>query len=228
MTSPVTSASDLFSQLGLATAKPVKKQELGQDDFLRLMTEQLKNQDPMKPMDSTAFLGQLAQFSTVSGIQSLNTSFGSLSSSLNSNQALQAAGLVGERVLVPSDTGTLAATGSLDGAVDVPTGTGDVSVDVVDAAGTTLRTMDLGVQPQGLAHFSWDGTDATGARAPAGGYTLRAHANVGGKAQSLSALAVGRVDSVTLNGTDGLVLNLAGMSPVAFNQVRQIMAASSS
>lgn len=228
MTSPVSSASDLFSQLGLAAASPAKKQQLGQDDFLRLMTEQLKNQDPLKPMDSTAFLGQLAQFSTVSGIQSLNTSFGSLSSSMNSNQALQAAGLVGERVLVPSDTGTLGATGSLDGAVDVPTGAGSVAVDVVDAAGTTLRTIDLGAQPQGLAHFSWDGTLAGGARAPAGGYALRAHANVGGKVQSLSALAVGRVDSVTLNGTDGLVLNLAGMSPVAFNQVRQIMAASSS
>lgn len=228
MTSPVSSASDLFSQLGLAAALPAKKQQLGQDDFLRLMTEQLKNQDPLKPMDSTAFLGQLAQFSTVSGIQSLNTSFGSLSSSMNSNQALQAAGLVGERVLVPSDTGTLGATGSLDGAVDVPTGAGSVAVDVVDAAGTTLRTIDLGAQPQGLAHFSWDGTLAGGARAPAGGYALRAHANVGGKVQSLSALAVGRVDSVTLNGTDGLVLNLAGMSPVAFNQVRQIMAASSS
>ncbi len=228
MTSPVTSASDLFSQLGLASTKASKKQELGQDDFLRLMTEQLKNQDPMKPMDSTAFLGQLAQFSTVSGIQSLNTSFGSLSSSMNSNQALQAAGLVGERVLVPSDTGTLGATGSLDGAVDVPTGAGSVAVDVVDAAGTTLRTIDLGTQPQGLAHFSWDGTLAGGTRAPAGGYSLHAHGNVGGKVQSLSALAVGRVDSVTLNGTDGLVLNLAGMSPVAFNQVRQIMAASSS
>ena len=228
MTSPVSSASDLFSQLGLAAASPAKKQQLGQDDFLRLMTEQLKNQDPLKPMDSTAFLGQLAQFSTVSGIQSLNTSFDSLSGSMTSNQALPAAGLVGERVLVPSDTGTLGATGSLDGAVDVPTGAGSVGVDVVDAAGTTLRTIDLGAQPQGLAHFTWDGTLAGGARAPAGGYTLRAHANVGGKVQSLSSLAVGRVDSVTLNGTDGLVLNLAGMSPVAFNQVRQILAASSS
>ena len=225
MTSPV---SDIFSNLGLSATPAVKKQELGQGDFLKLMTEQLKNQDPLKPLESTQFLAQLAQFSTVSGIQNLNSSFSTLSTSLNSNQALQAASLVGERVLVPSDTGVLAASGNLDGAVDVPTGAGDVAVDVVDASGATVRSMDLGTQAAGLAHFSWDGVNATGTRAAAGTYSLRAHTSVGGQSQSLSALAVGRVDSVTLNGSDGLVLNLTGMSPVAFNKVRQIMAASSS
>jgi flagellar basal-body rod modification protein FlgD len=219
--------SDLFSQLGLASAKPARKQELGQDDFLRLMTEQLKNQDPLKPMESTQFLAQLAQFSTVQGIESLNSSFASLSGSLSSNQALQGASLVGQRVLVPSDTAALGATGILEGAVDVPAGAGSVTVDIVDSSGATVRTIDLGAQSQGLAHFAWDGNDAAGARAPAGSYALRAHGNLGGRALSLDALAIGRVDSVTLNGADGLILNLAGMSPVAFNQVRQIMAASS-
>lgn len=228
MTTGVNSASDLFSSLGLAQKVAAKKQELGQDDFLRLMTEQLKNQDPLKPMESTQFLAQLAQFSTVQGIESLNSSFGTLSSSLASNQALQAAGLVGESVLVASDTGHLGASGSLDGAIDVPAGASNVAVDVIDSSGATVRTIALGTASEGLAHFSWDGNDASGARAAAGTYALRAHGTIGGAAQSLDTLAVGRVDSVDLNGTDGLVLNLAGMSPVAFNKVRQIMAASSS
>src|SRR4051812_6621537 len=102
MTNPLSSAADLFSSLGLSKTTAAKKQELGQGDFLRLMTEQLKNQDPLKPMESTQFLAQLAQFTSVQGIQNLNTSFGSLASSLTSNQALQGASLVGERVLVPS------------------------------------------------------------------------------------------------------------------------------
>ena len=76
----------------LALKEPVKKTDksLGQDDFLNLMLTQLQNQDPTNPMDSSNFMSQIAQFSTVNGITDLNSSFASLSSSLQSNQALQA------------------------------------------------------------------------------------------------------------------------------------------
>lgn len=232
MTTSGVNSSDLFSNLGLAQAKPAGAvtgvgQKLGQADFLRLMTEQLKDQDPLKPMDSTQFLAQLAQFSTVQGIDSLNTSFGTLSTSMNSDQVLQAAGLVGKGALVKSDTGELGATGSLAGAVDVPSGAGAVSVDILDASGATVKSISLGTLPQGLAQFSWDGTNSNGARVPAGSYAIRAHGTIGGQPQALDTLAVGRVDSVSLDPTSGLTLNLAGMSPVALNQVRQITAASS-
>ena len=94
MTTPVDGSFDL-SSLGLGVPAATKKTDLGQTDFLNLMMTELKNQDPTKPMDSSSFLGQLAQFGTVSGLANLQTSFDSLKTSLVSNQALQAASLVG-------------------------------------------------------------------------------------------------------------------------------------
>ncbi|HEX5050079.1 MAG TPA: flagellar hook capping FlgD N-terminal domain-containing protein, partial [Gammaproteobacteria bacterium] len=119
-----------LASLGLTQPKAEKKQELGQDAFLQLMVTQLKNQDPFKPLDSGEFLGQLAQFGTVQGLSGLQTSFDGLASSLVSNQALQAASLVGRTALVETDHGAIAAGGSLDGAVDVPAATGGVAVEI--------------------------------------------------------------------------------------------------
>ena len=92
--------SPIPSQFGLETiggpsssaGKPDDSGKLGQEEFLRLMITQLKNQDPTKPLDSGEFLGQLAQFGTVSGLADLKSSFTELAGSLVSNQALQAAG----------------------------------------------------------------------------------------------------------------------------------------
>ena len=106
-----------FSNLGIGVPKATdKKSDLGQGDFLTLMTTQLKNQDPFKPLDSGAFLGQLAQFGTVSGLAGLQTSFDSLKTSLISNQALQAASLVGRAALVDSSTMATGAGQSVGGA----------------------------------------------------------------------------------------------------------------
>src|SRR6476619_7844041 len=93
--------------LGVDTSK--KSAALGQADFLRLMTEQLKNQDPLKPLDNAQFLGQLAQFSTVQGIDSMQGAMNSMASVMENDQALRAAALVGHDALVNADSLTLAA-----------------------------------------------------------------------------------------------------------------------
>jgi flagellar basal-body rod modification protein FlgD len=95
--------------------------ELGQDDFLELMVAQLKNQDPMKPMESGEFLGQLAQFGTVNGIRSLQSSSKGLLSTLQSVQALQASNLVGRSVLVKGEAGLWIKEGHLSGMIELPT-----------------------------------------------------------------------------------------------------------
>src|SRR5450432_3215963 len=86
---------------------------LGGTDFLTLMLAQLKNQDPTSPVDSNTFLQQLASLSEVQGITQLNTSFGTLSSSISANQALQASSLLGHKALVASSTAQLAAAGTV-------------------------------------------------------------------------------------------------------------------
>lgn len=211
-----------LSDLGIATQQNrAQKQALGQDEFLKLMTTQLKNQDPFKPMESGEFLGTIAQFSTVSGIQSLQSSFEGLAASLSSNQTLQAAQMVGRAVLVPSQVGFLPEEGLLMGAADLPSG-GEVSIEIRDASGQVVRHLDLGEQPAGLAEFTWDGVADDGTQLPEGSYTIAAFLRQGGGATSVSTLGVGLVNSVSL-GANGLTLDLLGMAPVALTQVRQIL-----
>lgn len=135
---------------------------------------------------------------------------------------LQGANLVGRSVLVPSEEGYLPADGELQAAAYVPS-SGQVVVDVVDASGQVVRTLDLGTQPAGFARFSWDGTTASGERLAAGTYTLDARLVQGGAQQSLATLAVGRVQSVATSTSHGLVLELLGLAPTALADVQQIL-----
>ena len=100
-----------------------QKDQLGQAEFLELMIAQLKNQDPFKAMDPSQFLGQLAQFGTVTGSQELQTAFGTQSDATRSTQVLDGSTMVGREVLVASEGATLQAEGAVKGAFDVPTGT---------------------------------------------------------------------------------------------------------
>jgi len=197
--------------------------DLGINDFLTLMSAQLQNQDPLKPLDSTAFVAQLAQFGSVSGIQKMQTNIQDLTDSLRSSQALSGAGLVGHDVLAPASAATLGATGTIDGAFDVPSGTSAIQVTVTDSSGQEVRTFLVSPQT-GLTNFFWDGTADDGSRAAAGTYTIKAVANVGGTNQSLDPMLTGRVSSVTIDaqGT-GLTLNTTTLGSVALGDVRQVM-----
>lgn len=202
-------------------AQVAAQKTMGQDDFLKLMLTQLKNQDPIKPMDNGEFLGQMAQFSTVSGIEKLQSSFAALSSSLQSDQALQAAALVGRTALVPAGAARIAAGESVEGAVELPSSAVDVTVVITDAAGEVVRQIDLGTRPAGFAEFAWDGLDAGGAPAPAGSYAISARARIAGRTESASTFVAAHVDSVTLGGSGGLALNLAQLGSAPLASVRR-------
>jgi flagellar basal-body rod modification protein FlgD len=199
-----------------------KKDQLGQAEFLELMIAQLKNQDPFKAMDPSQFLGQLAQFGTVSGIAEIKEAFGTLSSAMRSSQVLDGATMVGREVLVPSDEVLLQAEGSVRGAIDVPTGTNALQVNIRDASGTLVRRMTMPTT-SGLQEFSWDGLADNGTRAPAGEYTFEAVANVAGKSGSLEMLMAGRVNSVTIDAATGLTLNTSTLGSRSLGDVRRVM-----
>lgn len=215
-------SNNTYSELGLSLKASEKKADnLGQSDFLKLMTTQLQNQDPLKPLESNDFLGQIAQFSTVSGIQGLQDAFTSLSSSLTSSQSLQASGLVGHGVLYPSKTGYLDGEAGLSGGVEV-SASGQLAVEIVDASGAVIRRLDYGTQAAGTRYFNWDGKDSGGNTMPSGSYSIRATLTRNGTAEAAPTLAAGLVQSVAL-GSQGLSLNLAGLGTVAFSDVRQII-----
>ena len=199
-----------------------KKDQLGQAEFLELMIAQLKNQDPFKAMDPSQFLGQLAQFGTVSGIAEIKEAFGTLSESMRSSQVLDGATMVGREVLVPSDEVMLQAEGSVRGAIDVPTGTNALQVNIRDANGALVRRMTLPTT-SGLQEFSWDGIADNGTRAPAGEYSIEAVANIAGKSGSLEMLLASRVNSVTIDSAKGLTLNTNTLGSRALSDVRRVM-----
>ena len=221
-----TIAGDIYSSLGLdggaaAATRDRKDDALGQADFLLLMTEQLKHQDPLNPMENSAFLGQLAQFSTVQGIQELNSQVQNFSSALASDQILRGAALVGHTVLVPSGKVALPEDGGATGAVAAP-GAGTVLFEVTDANGQKVREFSVEAARAGEVAFAWDGTDAAGGRLPAGAYGIKATwLDNSGKAEVLDTYVHGRVESVTV-GSDGLYLNLPGLGTAPLDYVLRV------
>jgi flagellar basal-body rod modification protein FlgD len=199
-----------------------KKDQLGQGQFLELMVAQLKNQDPFKAMDPSQFLGQLAQFGTVTGIQEMQGAFASLSEALRSSQVLGGSNMVGRDVLLATDAVKLGEQGAINGAIEVPNGATSVELNVRDASGQLIRRVMLPAT-EGLNEFSWDGLADNGARAAAGSYKLEAVANVGGKSASLETLVTDRVASVTIDANHGLILNTRALGAHALGDVRRVM-----
>jgi flagellar basal-body rod modification protein FlgD len=218
-------STNTYAQLGIAqqqgiTTKP-RKTELGEDDFLRLMTEQMKNQDPTKPLDSTGFLAQLAQFSTVKGIQGVNESLQGVGAMLGESQALQAASMVGRDAYLATDHVTLdAPNGSTPREVRgvvTATAAGPVTVAIKDGAGQVVRTITVQATGAGDVDFTWDGKRDSGAALPAGDYKLAAQAD--GKDVALQFAA--RIDSVSFT-PQGMVLNVHGQGAVTFDRITRI------
>lgn len=218
-----TSAFDFRTLQDLTAKESEKGKSLGQEDFLKLMTTQLQNQDPMKPMENGDFLAQIAQFSTVQGIGDLNDNFSALSASLVSNQALQATNLVGHQVLAPTGVAALQTGGTIRGSVELPSASGEVVVNVLDQSGQVVRRLELGSQAAGSVDFQWDGLKNDGQYAGAGNYFLSAEASVDGQYQTVDTLLVSDVRSVTLSNSGGLLLDLDGIGALDFSEVRQIL-----
>ena len=187
--------------------------------FLTLLTTQLNNQDPLNPLDNAQLTSQLAQMSTVSGIEQMNTTLQSLLAQGGANQLLQAGAMVGKSVLVPGDV-LQAGNGSADFAVQLPSSAQDVQVTVSDAAGNVVRTLDAGSLPSGLSQLRWDGTNDAGQAVPAGAYRIGVQAANGGSAVAATPLVFGQVASVAQSANGGFTLDLAGGGSAQLSDVR--------
>lgn len=196
---------------------------LGKDAFLQLLVTQMQNQNPLDPQDNGEFVAQLAQFSSLESMQSLNSSVGTIVNNYQSSQALQASSLVGRSVIAQTDTALVDTTAGLTGSVALTSSSSNTTVGVYDAKGDLVRSIDLGSQSAGDASFTWDGKDSDGAVAAAGTYTFKAAATVDGTATAMSTSLPATVTSVTM-GTNGgeMALNLAGLGSVALSKVQTI------
>jgi len=204
-----------------AGSTPASTTSSTQDQFLKLLTTQLQNQDPLNPMDNAQMTSQLAQISTVDGITQLNATLQSLVSNANSSQALQAAALVGHGVLVPGSALSLQQGQAVAG-VDLASAADDVVATIKDANGLAVRKLDLGAMVAGASSFAWDGKTDSGATAADGAYTVSLAATQGGGAVTANALQVGMVSSVA-NSSQGASLNVAGLGTFSLSDVKQIL-----
>ena len=215
----------LYADLGLSA--PVqqnsKRNELGQEDFLKLMTTQLQSQDPFKPADNAEFMSQLAQFGTVTGIEDLKTEIQNLAGSLVSNQTFQAAGMLGRTVLIPATHSVLEQGGVIEGAVELPNAVSSLNIGIYDPAGQLVKNVSLGSQAPGMVSFDWDGLATDGKVVPPGRYEIRAEASSGGINEAFEVLIADEVQSVSLPAAGAaLTMELAGLGKVNFSDIRQI------
>ncbi|WP_054112972.1 flagellar hook assembly protein FlgD [Marinagarivorans algicola] len=210
-----------------------KSGELGQKAFLKLMITQMENQDPLSPQENTEFIAQLAQFSSVEALDSMNNKFDNLTENFVANQALQASSLVGRSVAVSSEIAQLDAGDIVAASVDVPASTNSVTVKIYAESGELLDQADLGAQGAGEMVARWNGeklevngtvlewNSSTEGGHPPGIYRMEFEASIDGEPTQLNAALSANVNSVTV-GKDGvLTLNLAGIGPVKMSEVKQ-------
>lgn len=238
MTTTNSVTNNPYAALGLAASTATNgttgggTQTLDMNSFMKLLTTQLQNQDPTNPTDNSQMVAQLAQFSALQGINQLNTTVSGFQTSVQSNQIMQAASLVGKAAIVKggsayvststSSTGAQQTSGLL-GAVDVPTGATDLKVTITNANGQVVNTQSVPITGSAQPTFAWNGLLPDGSTAPAGTYKVTASATVDGKGVAAQTYVGAVIDSVGVS-SNGPKLNLAGGLPSAqLSDVVQIL-----
>ncbi|MBI5837321.1 MAG: flagellar hook assembly protein FlgD [Candidatus Eisenbacteria bacterium] len=197
---------------------------LGKEDFLLLLTAQLRNQDPMQPIQNEAFVAQLAQFSSLEQMQNMNDG---MATSILLNQSVNnslTTGLIGRDVEARGDQFTLSAGGKVDLGFNLSGAAGSVKVEVVDSSGKVVATVKSGSMGEGSHTVAWDGNGADGQPAPAGEYTFKVTAtDAKGAAVPAETLVRGRVTGVKFS--HGQTYLLVGDRSVSLSDVTQIVEA---
>lgn len=191
-----------------------------QDRFMTLLITQMKNQDPLNPMDNAQVTSQMAQLSTVTGINKLNNTLDSLISNVQTGQSYQASSMIGHNVLVSGNDVSTTGTGGYFG-VDLPSGADKLSITIKDSAGTAVRTVTLGAQKAGTLPLNWDGLTDKGVAAATGSYQFEVTATTAGKSVDATGLSYSQVLSIS-NSTSGIKLNLSNLATVSTSDVKEI------
>lgn len=205
---------------GTGTAKATSTTTDAQNRFLKLLTTQLKNQDPLNPMDNAQMTSQLAQISTVDGIEKLNATLQKMLASTVDSEATQAAALVGHQVMVAGGGLTLGASGAAGG-VELKAAADQVVLTIKDANGLVMQTLNLGNLDAGTHNFVWDGKTDAGAQAVNGAYSVSVAAKRGTEKVEASTLELAGVVSIN-RSSSGVTLDLGKLGLAKMSDVKQI------
>ena len=216
--------TDLYWQEETVKIADGTEQQLSQVDFFSMLTEQLANQDPTKPVDNDQMVAQMTSFTMADGISQLNEKFETFASSMTSNQALQASSLIGQNVLVQGNVGFKGSDGEGISGVVVNEGTvQNMTISIENQFGEVVKTIDAGTQTAGNIQFDWDGKDQQGNLMRAGEYVISATGELNGEGVQLNTAVNRHVGSVSLAGSgQGVILNLDGDVSINLDDVIQI------
>jgi len=217
MLSATTASTATTGTTSSSTATAATSTTATQDRFMTLLVAQLKNQDPMSPMDNAQMTSQMAQINTVTGIQQVNDTLKSMATQFTSLQVLQGSSMVGHNVLVASNTLTRSA-GIASGAVDLAGKADAVKVEILSPGGQVLDTFDLGALDAGRHSFNWDASTYQGTGEP----NFRVTATLAGQAVASTSLAQDTVVSVgSENGA--MTVQLQGRTAVPYDSIKAIL-----
>lgn len=224
---PANSAQQaLFDKLGISTTNgkttntKVGDSNLGQDEFLKLMTTQLQNQDPFAPMENGDFIAQMAQFSSVTGIREISSGISALNEELKKMRVATASNLLGHSVLVPGTTTRPNGNGEIHGVIDLPEASSTTRVTFTDkVTGELLHQLDLGSKPSGLTGFSWTGIPAE-VRARGNPIQLDVIADIGKGQESLQPSVFAKVIATSaLSNRSDVMLDVQDYGEIATSAV---------
>lgn len=215
-----TAAQKVFASGNEATGSVKKGVEESQDRFLKLLVTQMKNQNPLKPLDNAEVTSQLAQISTVSGIEKLNDTLKLLVSDFDSMRSLEAASMIGRGALVPGTSMRLENDAAVAG-IELPLPVDELTVTIKDSSGIAIRNIELGANPEGIKTFIWDGITDSGTVAANGNYKFSVSAKQGDKDITATTLALGTVNSVSPN-EKGAVLDMGELGLIGMSEIKQI------
>ena len=217
------SLSAILNKLGINSSEksnmPKAKDQLGQEDFLKLMTTQLQNQDPFAPMENGEFIAQMAQFSTVTGITSMDESLKNVAAKLGETRIATAANMLGHSVLVPGKIARADDDGSVNGVIDLPSAATNVNVVFKSQNGEIIDTINLGNQSSGLVGFAWHGApkDMIESDEP---IFVEAYANSGKGMEGVSSSIFAEVLSSSAgDGDSGVMLDVRDYGTISANEV---------
>lgn len=204
-----------------ATALTDSDPKAAQDKFLKLLVTQLKNQDPLSPMDNAQVTTQIAQLNTVTGIQDLNKSMQAIGGTLNSAQVVQSTALLGKSVLTQGNAITFSGQ-PVGFGFDMAQGADNVNVNIINALGQTVSTQNLGALKSGLQTIEWDGKGDDGRAVPAGNYTFAVQATANGAKVSSTAYQLSVIKSLENMGAEGIRLTTQTGSTLSLSDVKRV------
>ena len=207
--------SSTTSKAAAAATAVKSKSTIDQSGFLKLLTTQLKTQDPTAPVDNGQMAAQMAQFSTVAGISEMNTSLKAMAGDVTTSRFGAASGLIGRGALVKSDVSAAMSNGTFAGEITLPADAKDVTLTLVDGTGQTVYAKDLGAKSAGAVDWAWDGKDSAGAAVAGPLQVVVGAAGSSGSSLATTSATWAEVQSVQspASGTTKLITTLGSFAP---------------